>query len=451
MGHAGVAAAGPDSAVARVSGWLLAAVWLLELSRLAVPSRALTVLGTAGLLAFVLLALLRASLHIRVLFAAIAGLAVWIAAMKSDPALLLAGLERAQIFGAFLPSVLLLRATVEGSPRIVALRDGVEALDDKARENWMVCGSHALGSVLNVGAMGILAPVLARNASGPHRAALAAASVRGVGTAVMWSPFFVSLGFVSHLVPAVQLWEVMTLGAGLALTGLTISWRMFTPGLGIAGFLESTGRLRPLIGPTLVIVATVLAVATVLSLSGPAAVAAGVPLLCAGYLAVAGRDAAAQVARSTLDSFGRLADEMIIIVGATVLGTVIARVPEASTVAAAITPAFVSGGALIVVLMLVLIASGLVGLHPMIGATILLPILAGGAFGVCDAVLVETAVFAWGLSATIAIWTLPVAAASSMFRVPLRALATGRPLRFAAVYVLAAAAYLSAANTWMAC
>lgn len=441
---------GWPSAAARASAGLLAAVWLLELSNLASPSRLLSALVMAGLLAFVLLALLRASVHIRVLFAGVGGLAASIAAMKSEPALLVAGLERALVFGAFLPSVLLLRATVENSPRIASLREGVEALDGQARENWMVCGSHALGSVLNVGTMGILAPVLGRDTSASDRVALAAASVRGVGTAVMWSPFFVSLGFVSHLVPSVKLWEVMALGAGLALAGLALSGRMFTPNLGVAGFLASTGRLLPLVVPTVVIVGTILAVATALSLSGPAAVAAGVPLLCAAYLAFAGRARAARVARDTLRSFGRLADEMIIIVGATVLGTVIARIPEAAAIAGTLTPSFLSGASLIITLMLLLIAGGLAGLHPMIGATILLPILAGGAFGVRDVVLVETAVFAWGLSATVSIWTLPVAVASSMFGVPLRALATGRPLRFAALYVVVAAAYLSIANAWMA-
>lgn len=440
---------GALSTAERVSASLLTVVWLLELSNLASPSRLLSAFGIVGLLAFVLLALIRASAHIRVLFAGVGGLAVSIAAMKSDTMLLVAGLERAQVFGAFLPSVLLLRATVENSPRIASLREGIDALNGQARENWMLCGSHALGFVLNVGTMGILVPFIGRDVSASERVALAAASVRGVGTAAMWSPFFVSLGFVSHLVPSVELWEAMALGAGLAFIGLVLSWWMFTPTLGVAGFLMSTRKLLPLGAPTVVIVGTILVVATTLSLSGPAAVAVGVPLLCAGHLVFSGQARATQVARDTLRSYGRLADEMIIIVGAVVLGTVIARMPEAAEIAMSLIPAFLSGAALIVTLMLVLIASGLAGLHPMIGATILVPMLTGDNFGVCDVVLVETAVFAWGLSAIVAIWTLPVAVASSMFGVPLRSLATGRPLRFAAVHVMAAAAYLSAANAWI--
>ncbi|MEO8079384.1 MAG: hypothetical protein ABI641_02565 [Caldimonas sp.] len=434
------------SPVARFSGWLLAVVWLLELVHLAYRGPLLSALGLSGLLLFVALALLRASPRIRILFAAVIGAAVSIAAIKGDFSMLLAGLERARIFGAFLPSVLLLRATAEHSPRVATLRGGIASLDRGGRENWMVSGSHALGAVLNVGAMGVMAPMLAPDTPAAERESLAAASARGVGTAVMWSPFFVSLGFVSHLVPTVPLWQAMALGAGTAVIGLAISYRMFTPGLGAAGFLASTGELRPLLGPMLAVVAAVLAVASSLALSGPAAVGLGVPFLCAAYLAFSREVPARRVMRNALDSFGRLADELIIVVGATVLGTVLGQLREVSALAASITPAVVSGVPLIAALVLVLVAGGLVGLHPMIGATVLVPLLAGGAFGVSPVVLVAAAVFAWGLSSTISIWSLPVAAASSIFRVPLRALSAGRPLRFAALYAVAAIAYLGAAN-----
>ncbi len=434
------------SPVAPFSGWLLAAVWLLELVHLAYRGPLLSALGLIGLLLFVALALLRASPRIRILFAAVTGAAVAIAAIKGDLSMLLAGLERARIFGAFLPSVLLLRATAEHSPRVARLRGGIASLERDGRENWMVTGSHALGAVLNVGAMGLMAPMLAPGTPAAERETLAAASARGVGTAVMWSPFFVSLGFVSHLVPTVPLWQAMALGAGMAIIGLMISYRMFTPGLGAAGFLASTGELRPLLGPMIAVVAAVLAVASGLALSGPAAVGLGVPFLCAAYLVFSRAVPARRVMHSALDSFGRLADELIIVVGATVLGTVLGQLREVSALAASITPAVVSGVPLIAALVLVLVAGGLVGLHPMIGATVLVPLLAGGAFGVSPVVLVAAAVFAWGLSSTISIWSLPVAAASSIFRVPLRALSAGRPLRFAALYAVAAIAYLGAAN-----
>lgn len=196
----------------------------------------------------------------------------------------------------------------------------------------------------------------------------------------------------------------------------------------------------------LFVIVVVLAVAAGLSISGLAAVGLSVPLLCGGYLLLAGRKSAWQVVNGTFDSFCRLADEMIVVVGATVLGIVIGSLPEVSALAASITPSVVSGAPLIAAQMLVIIAGGVLGLHPMIGATVLIPLLATGGFGVDPRVVAATGVFAWGLSATISIWTLPVAAASSIFRVPLRTLCTGRVLRFSALYVVAVIVYLGGAN-----
>ena len=443
--------AGRWPAIARGSAYLLAAVWLIELARLLHPVPLLSTLGSGGLLAFVLLALLRASPHIRLLFAAISVLAVSLAATLGGIRMLQLGLERAQIFGAFLPSVLLLRSTVESSPRIAEIRSGIGELGAAERQNWTVYGSHLLGAVLNVGAMAILAPLITRSAGDSDRQALAAGSVRGVGTAVMWSPFFLALGFVSHLIPGVRLWEAMGLGLALAAIGLALSHRMFTPELAGRGFVRSLRSIGPLVRPAAMIVATVVAIAVALGIGGLAAVSLAVPVLCGGYLLRRGGSALGGVASRTLHHFGRLADEMIIVVGAIVLGTVIAQVPQVAELARSMTPAVLSGAPLIVALLALLVALGLAGLHPMIGATILLPVLAGGAFGVCDLVLVNTAVFAWGLSATVAIWTLPVAAAATAFAVPVRVLSTGRSLWFAAAYAACGALFLVLTNYWLAC
>jgi hypothetical protein len=82
----------------------------------------------------------------------------------------------------------------------------------------------------------------------------------------------------------------------------------------------------------------------------------------------------------------------------------------------------------------------------MIGAGILLPVLAAGPFGICRAVLVETAVFAWGLSASISMWSLPIVTGSLSFGVPVRDLVKRRDVLFGIAYGLAGVVYLGAVN-----
>lgn len=425
---------------------LLTMVWFAELVLTVRPVPGLSRVGEAALAGFVLLALARASGHIRalslVVFAASAALAAW----GSVPAALAHGFERSQIFGAFLPSVLLLRATAEASPRLERMRHGLGSLDAAASQNWTLYGSHALGAVLSVGAMSIVAPVVARGAAPAERRRLAATSARGVGTAVTWSPFFVAIAFTSQLVPRAPVWEVMSVGAGLGAIGLALSQALFTPQLDARGFRASVAELRPLLAPMAIIVAAVVSASALLHLNGLQAVTLVVPLFCAAYLATLGADAALATLRRTFASFARLADEMLIVVSATMLAAVVSALPAVRAMGASMTPGLISGFPLLAALVFALVALGLAGLHPMIGAGILLPVLASGPFGITPVVLVSGAVFAWALSASISMWTLPVVAASIHFGVPVRELMTRRSLLYGLLYAAAGVLYLGAVN-----
>jgi hypothetical protein len=68
---------------------------------------------------------------------------------------------------------------------------------------------------------------------------------------------------------------------------------------------------------------------------------------CAAPTCCAGGAAIRDTARRTLASFGRLADELLIVVGATVLGVVIGAAPQVRELAAGMTPALISGAPLL--------------------------------------------------------------------------------------------------------
>lgn len=446
MGDALLTRTADMAPAARLSGMLLAAVWIGELARIVHAQAALSAASAILLGAFVLLAWLRASRHIRVLFLVVTGVSAAIALGGGVSHALAHGYERSQIFGAFLPSVLFLRATAEESPRLERLRHGLGTLSPEAAQNWTLFGSHALGAVLSVGAMSVVAPVVSRAADDAQRTQLATSSARGVGAAVMWSPFFVAMGFTSQLVPHVAIGEIMAIGAGLGAIGLALSFAMFTPQLTRAAFVASVAELRPLLLPMAIVIAAVVGSSAAFRLPGLSAVSLVVPVCCVAYLALLGASAARSAARRTLASFARLADELLIVIGATILATVVAASPFARAIGGAITPGMISGFALIAALVFVLYLFGLAGLHPMIGAGIVLPVIAAGSFGVSHAVLVSTGIFAWGLSASISMWSLPIVAAAMSFHVPVASLVTRRDFLFGVAYGVAGAIYLGAVN-----
>ncbi len=435
--------------LAPVSAALLAVVWVAEMIRIFRPAPLLGAIAAACLVAYTALALARASGHIRLLFLLALGASVAIAALVGTLAIFPEGFARAQVFGAFLPSVLMLRATVEVSPRIARLRGDLGRFDPAQAQAWMQYGSHALGSVLNVGAMAVLAPAVARDAQPARRIDLALAAARGVGGANMWSPFFLALAFTSQMVPAAPMWQAMAIGMGIALAGFAISWLFFTPSLGARGFLASVGGLAPLAGPMLVVVGSVVAATLAFRWSGLQAVAVVIPILCIAYLAFLGGGHGGRVAKRTIGNFSRLSDELLIVVGATILGAAMATLPAVRELGERVTPDMISGAALLAALVFALLLLGQAGLHPMIGVSIALPVLGAGDFGLCAAVLVAAGVFSWALNASVSIWTLPVAVGASAFEVPARRMLTRRTLLFGLVHAAAGVLFLALVNAAM--
>lgn len=445
MGHAQLSAP-----LARVSAWVLLLVWLAELGALAGGGRIVSGIAAAGLAIFVLFALVRASRHIRMLFALIAGIATLLAFWAGEPGLLARGFERAQIFGAFFPAVLFLRATAEVSPRLPQLQRGVEQLSPVQARGWTLYGAHGLGSVLNVGAMAVLAPVVSRGADDARRLQLAQAAAHGVGSAIMWSPLFIAMAFTSQLVPQAALWQAILIGAGTGALGLLLSHRMFMPDLRVGALVAALGHLRPLWAPIAVMVGGVVACTTLLGFSGLQAVAVVLPALCVVYLAVRGREAARDAWERAFASFGRLADELLIVVGAMLLGAVVGALPPVVALAEGMSPSALTGAPLVVAMVVILVALGQTGLHPMIGVSIFVPVFASGAFGISPPLLVAAAVFAWGLSASVAIWTLPVAVAATSFNVPVARLYSRAAIRYLLLVGVLGLVYLAMINTWLA-
>lgn len=439
---------GWQARAASASAAVLVGVWVAELGHLLTRSPVLGAVSAAGLVVFLALALLRASGHIRLLFMVVCGVAGALALWQGHADALRQGLQQAQVFGAFLPSVLLLRATVQASPRSRRLQQGMSALTPAQALHWTLVGSAGLGTVLNVGAMAVLAPVVVRDADEARRAELAGCAAKGVGAAVMWSPFFVAMAFTSQLVPQVPLWQGMAAGAGLALVSLALAQMLFMPGLSAREAARSVRALAPLAGPMAVVLGGVL-VLVAFGYTGLQSVALWLPLACGAYLLLSGGGAVSAAARTTFGHFTRLADELLIIVGALMMGVAVASVPQVRQWAQELLPTLVSGAPLLVLLVAVLVALGQAGLHPMIGVGLAVPIVAAGPFGIAPLVIVVAGVFAWGLSASVAIWTLPVAVAATTFGVDATRLLTRRSIVFGLLLWVTGCSYLVLLNTWL--
>ena len=96
------------------------------------------------------------------------------------------------IFAAFLPSLWLLRSTAITMPSVEKTQKLLSDLISTKILSGLQVTSHILGGVLNIGTFPLLSSVIPKNAEVQIRQLAGEAAIRGMNTAVLWSPFFVS-------------------------------------------------------------------------------------------------------------------------------------------------------------------------------------------------------------------------------------------------------------------
>jgi hypothetical protein len=421
-----------------VSGWLFVALWLLVVVDLGLQSPALRRVAEGVLALLILLAMLKASPHIRLLASVLltgTGVLMWRA---EDWGVIERGLGAALAVGAFLPVVALVRATVYASPTVPAIRERLGAMSSAERRTWMTGGAHLLGSILTLGYVSVQRPMLPREIGEAERMSLAECGVRGLGMAVVWSPFFVASAVAGQLVRGVAAWQIVALGLALAAIGGVIAHLMFNRGLDLRSFGRAVARLEPIVVPTVLLVGAVVATSGAMGWSVLQSVIVVVPACCAVYLLAFARDHAPGIVPDVATSAGRMGDEVLILTASTVFGAAMAGVAMPDGLAESMRAVGDRAWIVIALSVLTIAVLGIVGLHPMVSASVIVPACIALRLPIADVVLAHIVVLGWALSSISSAWTLPVVITAGAFGVPVRRLVFGPNLRFVAVFGVAA-------------
>jgi hypothetical protein len=427
-------------------GRLFVLLWLLVVLDLGLDWLALRRVAEALLAVLMLAALVDASRHIRVLSLVLFAGTGWLVWRAGDWAVLERGLHGALAIGAFLPVVVLVRATVTASPAVPAIRERVGAMPRTERFAWMTGGAVLLGAILTLGYVSVLRPLLPERLEPGERLALAEAGTRGLGLACLWSPFFVASAVAGQLVPTVAAWQMVALGLALSALGAGVAHLMFGKGLDRASATRALRRLGPIVPPCVLLVGAVTVAGALTGWNTLQSVVVVVPALCAAFFVLRARSRAGSALRQVLASAGRISDEVLIMTASAVFGAAMAgaTMPEQAMVvirAVADWPVIAIGASVALITTL-----GVIGLHPMVSASVLVPALVAMQLPIDDRVLAHVVLLGWALSSTVAAWTLPLVVSSVAFEVPVRQLVFGPNLRFIAVFGSVAVGALGVLN-----
>jgi hypothetical protein len=432
--------------LARLTEIVFATLWAVALTGIFWRPTALVQAGALLVAVYAVLAVLGARRQVQGLCAAMAAVGVAVAWWTGGWGALPRAAEASPIFAAFFGTLALLRATADLRPEIARARALVERLNGAERAGGLMIGANLLGVVLIVSVMAVFAPIVGRDAPEAQRLAAAEACQRGMCMACLWSPYWIAMAVCYQHLPDVPLWQIMVLGFALAAVGLVIAQLIYGEGVGLGGLwraLKGFAPVMPLVG---VAAALVLTLKALTPLSTLQALVTGVPALCLAGLVAQGPDRLLGALAATRRGAAGVKGEMAILVFALTLGRVLEGLLAEGGVNQAIAAHAPPGWAAVAIVVAGMAGLALIGVHQIVTGTVMLVVFGKLALGVSPLVLMEAVLVGWCFASMSGISAVSVAAAGTMFGMPLERVAYGANLRFVAAFGVVAIVALAALN-----
>lgn len=355
------------------------------------------------------------------------------------------------VFGAFVASAQMLRSVSERDPRVDRYRSALSLQAGSARPVWMTVGSGVLGTVMTVGAVAILSPLFAGVENAGQRREDAVAALSGTALAVNWSPFFVSIAVVSAFFPHLPLWSLMAVGFVLSGVGMAIALAT----LHAAGPVSTAGRAFRALGGFVPIILVAGVSVTVLRNAGDfstlQASCLALPPLCV-ILILTGRGAGnalshlRDVGRVTLDRILVIGPEVAVVALAFMFGLVLRDSVTIDMAVANLGLDTLPAPLLLALVPLSMMTLGILSVHPIVSASLLMSLLADKHGAVTDLALAGATLVGWSSAAMISYSGLLLMVTASVSAVPRGELIVSRNLLVAPVFAVTSALLLAALN-----
>ena len=426
---------------------ILFVLWANELIRLVWSPPVLQTAAGWLMIVFVGLSLPRIRRGTVYLCVPLAVLAAVLALYFDQAASIMRGFQNAAVFMAFFGSIALLRALADRRPEITRARNLFSSLSTEQSNGAFLVGAHVIGSILVVGVMAILAPILKQDANARTRRRAAEVSQRGMCLAPLWSPFWIASAFATQQLPDVPTWEIMSLGLVMAAIGMVLAHFMYARDVGLSDLWRAILGFAPIV-PTVALCAALIAgLSTVASLSTLKALIATIPFLAVLSLIPASRATLRAVAKETWRSSSRVSDEIVVVTAALVLGRVLQAAIGETGIGETIAALAIPTWGVIACVIFIMTLTSLVGIHQLVSMIVVLVVFVPLNTGVNDTILMEAALIGWAFASMIGLTAVSTATASAMFGVPRIQLIFGPNLAFAMAFGALSVLLLSLVNS----
>lgn len=430
---------------------LLFVLWANELVRLVWSPPELQTASGWLMIVYVAMSLTRLRRGTFILCVPLAILAVVLAVSFDEWAGVMRGFQNGAVFMAFFGTIVLLRALADQRAEISQARSLFTGLRAEQTNGAFLVGAHLIGSVLVVGVLAVLAPILKDDADDTARRRAAEVSQRGMCLAPLWSPFWVAAAFAAQQIPGVPAWEIMLLGLGMAAVGLVLAHVMFARGVGLVDLWGAVRGFAPIVPSVAVCACIIAGLSSVAGLSTLQALIATIPLLALVTLLATrgGQTRGAKSRALAVDTWrgsSRVCDEIVVVTTALILGRVLEAAVQEIGVGEMVGALALPGWAVIACVIGAITLASLVGIHQVVSIIVVLVVFMPLDTGISDVVMMEAALIGWAFASMVGVTAVSTATASAMFRVPRGQLIFGPNLFFVLAFGALSIALLSLVN-----
>ena len=289
-------------------------------------------------------------------------------------------------------------------------------------------------------------PLLPAEPDEAERRRQAVAALRGVCTAIYWSPFTVGIGFVFFTFPSLPAWQVFGTGMLVALAIIGSAAVSEGRGRSPAALLATVAAFRPILAPLIGATGAVVATVAFSGLSNLQATIVVMPLFCLYQMLKGGRERTWRVTSLALERMARGGDDMLVFTAAVVLGSILLDSGPVLDVLAHVLPPHPPVPVLIGVLSAVGLGLGLLGLNAILVGTTIVALAAGSAGDLPPIVLALIVLYGWTAASMVSFASLAILISGQMFQVETRRLTWSGNVPFLALVGIGNVVVLSAAT-----
>ena len=331
------------------------------------------------------------------------------------------------IFAGLIPTMNLVKSAALHVNSIKETQKLLSLLSSKNSSSGFQITGHLSGSIMNTGVFPMLAASMPSDSNLNYRKKVAEASIRGMASSVVWSPFFVAFAVGQVYINNFNSWMGLAVGLFIGSLFSIVSVFLLNRSLNYNLFKASLNCLRPIFIYLFVIMSIIVVFALIFNLTALSAVILIMPILIVLYFLRTPIELKF-IFTNTISSMRKNIDDIVIISLAMMIGFLITNAENNNLSFEIFNIRNIPDFLIFIIIPLTMCFFSIICIHPVISSTILLTIFSSNIFDINHALLMQAHLIGWCTGTLSSVASLTVITCSNLFNVPSLKIAFGENL-----------------------